>query len=184
MKSIKSIFTLALLAIFIFTSCDNEPLTGDFTDESGGIVDTTGSTGSGATGSGSGSGGTGLVIPENSFGVKVNGVPFISFLNTCTNNFGGIIVQGIDLGNNSLSITVPEDVVPGSYVVDDIDYKGAYINPSPLVYSSGYTGSILILSHDTVAKKISGTFNFIATPNAPPSPDFVVTDGTFNLTYN
>lgn len=55
------------------------------------------------------------------------------------------------------------------YVVNDVTYEGS--------------GKLVITSHDVVAKKVSGRFNFEATNSAGTPSDFSISEGAFNVSY-
>ena len=80
---------------------------------------------------------------------------------------------------------MPTDVAVGTYSIDSVTYRGEYVdssNGTPQIFI-GDSGSITINSHDTVAKTISGTFNFLATPIGDTTPQYNVSEGTFDTSY-
>jgi len=171
MKPFKFTFLLVLLASFTFISCDNEPLTGTFTDESG-------------TESGTGSGSGNEVILQPFF-AEIDLVEFseTSLEAIIFNN--KLWVRAVDADTNKITIGMPEDVAVGTFDIDQTDYTGVFEdNLAPDTYfTRANSGSITILTHDTVAKTITGTFNFIATPTGVVAPQFQITDGEFNVSY-
>ncbi|MGB0897431.1 MAG: hypothetical protein ACPGU9_04325 [Flavobacteriaceae bacterium] len=169
MKSFKFAYLLVLLTSITFLSCENEPLTGTFTDEIG------------EGDSNSDSGG---------FYAKVDNAEFIedsvtSAVETSTTP-GTISVLAVRNNTEFINVNFPEDITPGEYDFDSFgDISAQYaLNQT----TTGYLGEgvLTIVSHDTVTGKVVGTFSFTAiqlfpTPGAPAS--FEITEGAFDLTY-
>lgn len=155
-----------LFTCLALTSCDNEPLEGTFTDEIG-------------TGGGSGSGGGG----STSFFAKVDGVEFDEQTLIATEASGilGIIAQKSD--GTSITIQVPSDITAGTYDLSSFTYNATYTQMSPTTATLADSGSLAITSHDTSARSIVGTFNFVSTPTGATTPEFTITDGSFSVSY-
>ena len=179
MKPFKFTFLLVLLASFMFISCDNEPLTGTFTDESGTGIEV------GGTGTG-----TGNSTTTSSFFAKVDGVEFLEdtvYVNMM--NLGGSTILTISAAKNnyqSIGLTFPSDIAAGTYTLSSFgDYRAQY-NYSQTAIGFGGAGTVTITTHNTSEKKMVGTFSFIATEivdqtNLGP---FNITEGSFDITYN
>jgi hypothetical protein len=170
MNSIKSTFILTIIITFIFTSCDNEPLTGNFEDESGIISDSDDN------------------LPENNlapFFAKVENVEFNENLLQSYILNGKLWVRGTDSDSNKLTIGFPTDLVEGTYDItnENDTYQGLFLENTSNTLARANTGSIVIVSHDTETNMISGTFSFVATPNGNTTPEFEVTEGEFNVSY-
>ena len=171
MKSIKSTFLLAILASFTFISCDDEPLTGTFTDESGVPADGTDTGGETA-------------IALKPFFANVEGDEFLEINLEAFILNDKLWVRGTDAETNKLTIGFPVDVAAGSFEIDPVSYIGIFAdNVSPTFLARANSGTITITAHDTTAKTISGSFNFIATPSGSASPQYDITDGEFNVNY-
>jgi len=189
MKAFKFTFILALLVSFVFISCDNEPLTGTFSDESGlpGSGSGTGGTGTGGTG--------GTNVSTNSFFAKVDGVEFVEdLLLGSVSNFNGEQVIRITASKNityeSIGLSFPHDIVPGSYSLSTFsggDVLTAQYNLSQTVLGyGGGGGTAIITSHDVANRRVVGSFSFIGdqvidTPGAPLT--VAITQGSFDITY-
>ena len=100
-------------------------------------------------------------------------------------NAGALVIAGIAADGRNLDLVMPATVSPGSYSFDIATgtYIGAYFPSStaaPLV--SINNGSLTILMNDTVARRIKGTFSFIAstTTNATTAN---ITKGYFSMNY-
>jgi len=176
MKPFKFTFLLVLLASFTFISCDNEPLTGTFTDESGTGTDSTTGTGTGNS--------------TSSFFAKIDGVEFTEdtvYVNMM--NLGGSTILTISAAKNnyqSIGLTFPSDIAAGTYTLSSFgDYRGQY-NHSQTAMGFGGAGTVTITTHNTSEKKMVGTFSFEATEivaqtNLGP---FDISEGSFDITYN
>lgn len=138
-----------------------------------------------------GSGAGGITNPPPSGGnadtlnATIDGVKFVSsdILPSLTN--GQLLIAGFSMnGNQDIGLLMPPDIKPGSYPFDFATglYIGIY-NPSPTVtLISQNSGTLVILSHDVVAKKIKGTFDFTASPAGNGTPA-VITQGYFSVNY-
>jgi hypothetical protein len=117
----------------------------------------------------------------------IDGVKFVpsDILPSLTN--GKLLIAGFSMnGSQDIGILMPPDIKPGSYPLDFATglYIGIY-NPSPTVtLISQNSGTLTILSHDAVAKKIKGTFDFTASPTGTGSgTSVVITQGYFSVKY-
>ena len=165
MKSIKLTFLLAIIASFTFISCENEPLTGTFADETGTI------------------GGDGAGVFTASFYAKVDGVEFVDvYLEGSTFN-NRIFVSAYDINNNEMSIGVPDDITEGTNAIDGVDYTARYDQNAASIFTGADSGSITIISNDTTAKVLTGSFAFKSTPTSIATPEFNVTEGVFSVSY-
>lgn len=169
MKSLKFTYLLFILASFVFISCENEPLTGTFTDEIG----------------------DGDTSSENGgFYAKVDGVEFqeeyvTSALETSTTP-GTITLLAVRNASELININFPADIVPGDYDFNSFgDISAQYaLNQT----TTGYLGegTLTITSHNSATGKIVGTFSYVAiqlipVPGTPAS--FNITEGSFDVTY-
>lgn len=99
---------------------------------------------------------------------------------------GELIIAGLSSDQaQSLDLAMPVNVAQGSYTFDITAglYFAAY-SPSfnvSLLSSSG--GTLTILSNDTVAKRIKGTFSFKGSTATGPAQSANLTLGYFALTY-
>jgi hypothetical protein len=134
------------------------------------------------------SGNTGGVTPPVSSdtveasigGVQFNGAQVIS---NVTN--GELFIAGISSdGTQDLGLGMPSDVTPGTYNMDFAAgmYYGVYNVGTSITLLSQMNGSLTIISNDTVARRISGTFSFIASPLISGVP-VTITSGYFSLNY-
>jgi len=171
MKPIKFTFILALLASFTFISCDNEPLTGTFTDESGVPADGTGTNGE-------------TTVALKPFFAKVEGNEFSEELLEAFILNDKLWVRGTDAQTNKVTIGFPVDIAEGTFEIDAATYTGVFAdNVTPIFLARADSGLITIAAHDTTAKTISGSFSFIATPSGSTTPQYDITEGEFNVSY-
>ena len=93
-------------------------------------------------------------------------------------------VRGTDAETNKLTIGLPVDVAVGTFEIDPTNYTGVFSdNVAPIFLAKANTGTITITTHDTTARTISGSFNFIATPSGTTTPQYDITVGEFNVSY-
>lgn len=169
MKSLKITYLLVLFASFAFISCDDEPLTGTFTDEIG----------DGSSSSDNGG-----------FYARVDGAEFVeeivsSAAETSTTP-GTISIIAVRNNTEFININFPLDITPGDYSFNSLGDISAQYTLDQSV--TGYLGEgvLTITSHDTVSGRVVGTFNYVANQliDVVGAPDsFNITDGAFDVTY-
>ncbi|MAZ72530.1 MAG: hypothetical protein CMC70_05220 [Flavobacteriaceae bacterium] len=162
MKKFKHL-SLILIALFavVFTSCEDEPLEGEFvTEEPGG-----GSPGS--------------------FVATVDGQSFSATQVIAEINQGALFINGND-GNFSIAFVVTNksecvfDLTTFSTTANIGQITGEAYSTNPL--SDLSSGTLEITSYNTEDLTVSGTFEFVAvelTPNGPGTETIAVTEGSF-----
>ena len=134
--------------------------------------------------------GTTPVASNNKFSAKVDGVLYetISVFGTATTVLGTadlILVTGNKSFSEVMTLYFDGDVVPGEY---DLGSPFAQSYPSG-TYSLNTTninigdGKVIITIHDTAAKRIAGTFEFEASPLTSSTPNYSITEGSFDVIY-
>jgi len=126
--------------------------------------------------------------PSNSgdtFRVKIDGAQFAVYSTIGISTFGMLSVSASDQSvNKTVGITMPSDIVPGSFTFTAFgpSYIGQYnIGTSYLVAGSG---TLTILEHNTVTKRIRGNFNFDASEiPGIGTKTAKLTEGYFSLVY-
>ena len=173
MKAFKFTFILALMVSIALVSCDDEPLTGTFIDESG-VPD--------GTDGGTGGGSEEVIAP---FFAKVEGVEFSETELEAYIFNNKLWVRGTDAATSKITLGLPVDIAVGDFTIDQTTYTGIFEeNVAPDTYfTRADSGTITIIAHDTTAKTISGKFNFISTPTGNTSPLYNITEGEFNVSY-
>jgi hypothetical protein len=176
MNSIKSTFLLLFVVVFTFISCDNEPLTGTFVDESGIPSDS-------AEDTDDNSDNTDTAISP--FFANVDGVEFSDVEPESYLLNSMLWVRGTDTQLKKITIGLPTDIPAGTYeiVADNDTYKGIFSDSANNILARANSGSITIIAHDISAKTINGTFNFIATLSGNTASQFEITEGAFNVSY-
>ncbi|HSN61324.1 MAG TPA: DUF6252 family protein [Ferruginibacter sp.] len=120
----------------------------------------------------------------DSFRVKIAGVSFTYNLLIGYSAFGNISVSASQGAAPTVGITVPDNVTPGAYPFDIFTHIGQY-NPSSSVFLGADTGTVTILEHNTVTKRIRGNFHFLAnTVFTHLPPNVQLTEGYFSVKYN
>jgi hypothetical protein len=153
----------------VFISCENEPLTGTFTDEIG----------------------NGDTSSENGgFYAKVDGVEFqeeyvTSALETSTTP-GTVTILAVRNASELININFPSDITAGDYDFNSFGSISAQYSLNQTVTGYLGDGTLTITSHDTSTGRVVGTFSYVANqlipiPGAPTS--FEITEGSFDVTY-
>lgn len=184
MKKIPYLFILLLCLFVTTTSCEDEPLEGEFF-----------STGDGSDPEDD--------IPtentDNMFMASVDGETYApNSIQGQLITITGFSTISINTNNNTtgqnMSLTLPPDITPGEYsfdfVPDTDSIIGQYIpninDPATESFSSISTDSMLtITAHDTINNIIEGTFSFTAQPlvNINGMEPIEITEGTFSVVY-
>jgi len=84
-------------------------------------------------------------------------------------------------GSKIIVLSVGQTIKPGTYTIGETIFGTYTVNASSFYLTS--SGSLTISKHDTSAKRIEGTFNFIADPISGEGKSVTVTDGAFAITY-
>lgn len=112
-------------------------------------------------------------VNDGTFNALVNDVPFDPATVAATDTGNYIIVSGTTT-SISILIRVPVDVTPGDYTLPMNGFQATYAQNA--IGQDASEGIITIVSHDTGANNIRGTFSFQAGLNQ-------VTSGTFDVNY-
>jgi len=121
--------------------------------------------------------------PKDTLEVTVDGNKFFASNVEISDSAGQILVAGFS-GTQDVGLLFPSDITAGTYNLDFTTglYIGVY-NPDPSVtLLSQANGTIMILSNNTTTRRISGTFNFMATP-VGSGPTANLTQGYFAANY-
>jgi hypothetical protein len=116
---------------------------------------------------------------------NVGGVQFNSAQVVTSITNGQLFMAGISSdGVQDLALGMPSNISPGTYNMDFATgaYYGVYNPNSNMTLLSQMNGSLTITSNDTVARRIIGTFNFIASPLMSGTP-VTITAGYFAVSY-
>jgi Family of unknown function (DUF6252) len=135
--------------------------------------------------SGNTGGGTPPPATTDTLEASIGGVQFNSaqVISNVTN--GELFIAGISSdGTQDLGLGMPQDVIPGTYDMDFASgtYYGVYNVGTTITLLSQMNGTLTIISNDTVGRRISGTFSFIASPLVSGAP-VTITSGYFSLNY-
>lgn len=170
MRSLKFTYLLIILASFVFISCENEPLKGTFTDEIG--VDN----------EGDGDSNTGVSEP---FFAKVDGDEFIETTLEAYVFNNKLFIRAYDANNSAFIIGLPEDVTESSFDFNGADYTATYedSSSSPSVFTIADSGNVTVVTHNVTDKVIEGVFSFVSTPGSSTTPQYVISEGEFSVSY-
>lgn len=133
-------------------------------------------------------------ISDNTFFAKIDGVDYkpefvTGFLSTGLNNI--LLTGNVGTDAETIQISVPSDIAVGTYT----DINNALANTFIQMYYSppnsnnadddGFadTGSITITAHNTDSKTIEGTFSFVTRPAISSGISWVITEGSFKISY-
>lgn len=98
----------------------------------------------------------------------------------------GQLMLSAEFGDDKgVTINLPGDIVPGEYEIGSLIASPGilYTDPNQSVSFFGDSGAIVILSHNTSTKKITGTFHGTLAPMGGSEPPIQMTNGSFNITY-
>jgi hypothetical protein len=115
----------------------------------------------------------------------IDGVQFNSAQVVTSITNGQLFMAGISSdGVKDLALGMPSDISPGTYNMDFAAgvYYGVYNPNSSTTLLSQMNGSLTIASNDTVARRITGTFSFVASPLMSGTP-VTITAGYFAVSY-
>ncbi len=127
-------------------------------------------------------------ISKNSFTAKVDGVVFqeISlFANTIAIGTNQLInINANKSSTESISFNLNDNITPGEYDLGGFTNQ-TYPASQYVIDGDKYEadGKITIISHDTSAKKIAGTFNFDAISATSTVVAHSITEGAFSVSY-
>ena len=98
---------------------------------------------------------------------------------------GELVIAGLSADQSqTLDLVMPVNITPGSYTFDINGglYFAGY-SPSPLIQLVSMSGGTLtIISNDTTAKRIKGSFNFNASSSTVTNTS-TLTNGYFSVNY-
>jgi hypothetical protein len=121
--------------------------------------------------------------PKDTLEVTVDGNKFFASNVEISDSAGQMLIAGFS-GTQDVGLFFPSGIAAGTYNLDFTTglYIGVY-NPDPSVtLLSQSNGTITILSNNTTTRRISGTFNFMATP-VGSGPTANLTQGYFAANY-
>ena len=100
-----------------------------------------------------------------------------------TDSAGQMLIAGFS-GTQDVGLFIPSGISAGTYNLDFTTglYIGVYNPDASVTLFSQSNGTITILSNNTTARRISGTFNFVATP-VGSGPTANLTQGYFAANY-
>ena len=114
---------------------------------------------------------------ENSFTARVNGDVYVptSIMPLAS---GAILISTFNGADQGMSLSMPEDVEPGTYDITIGGIYSAFYTLPPDGVFNGMEGTLVIDSNDTVDRRVSGSFVFDTVGS-----EFMITDGEFSVSY-
>ncbi len=122
----------------------------------------------------------------NSFFAKLDGAAFNPTNITGIKTSGLISIIGRRGSVENIGVSFADTITAGTTLnLSPFDSNGRlqYILDNNPLNIFGGTGSITIISHDILAKRVKGTFLFNAATLFPPINSKIITDGSFDVTY-
>lgn len=115
------------------------------------------------------------IVTNNLLTAVVDGENFTAAQFVVLNELGEILINGASTNGTAIGLVFPDTITVGGYTIED---DGDDIS---LIYLSGddpegLSGTLVINSHDTVEKIVSGTFEF-------ETADHIITEGQFTISY-
>ncbi|RKR09075.1 hypothetical protein C8C83_0675 [Flavobacterium sp. 90] len=124
------------------------------------------------------------VVNKNTFSAKLDGTNFVPTSVTAISVMGKIMIGGIKGSVENILVAIPSTIKKGTYSVGSgFDYVLTYSKDATLgnMFDAS-KGTIVILSHDTAKKTISGTFT-ASLVTYPATVKHEITEGAFNISY-
>lgn len=128
---------------------------------------------------------TAIPSASDTLQANVGGVQFNSAQVVSSITSGTLFIAGISSDRVSdIALGMPSDISAGTYNMDFATgtYYGVYNPNSNTTLLSQMNGTLTITSNDTVARRIIGTFSFIASPLMSGTP-VTITSGYFSDSY-
>ncbi len=119
-------------------------------------------------------------LEANVGGNQFNSAQVVTSITAGTLYIAGISADGVA----DIALGMPPNVIAGTYNMDFATglYYGVYNPNANTVLLSQMNGTLTIISNDTVARRIIGTFSFIASPMTSGTP-VTITAGYFAVSY-
>ena len=124
----------------------------------------------------------------NTFFAKIDGSEFVedsvSGIQTSLAGFNNIGIVATKNNLETISFSIPSATTAGTYTFNfgSLDDVTAQYNASSTENTVG-EGTMIITSHDTAAKRIIGTFDFVSAPFIGTGNTYTITEGSFDVTY-
>ena len=119
-------------------------------------------------------------LEANVGGIQFNSAQVVTSITDSTLFIAGISGDGVE----DIALGMPQGVLPGSYPMDFATgtYYGVFNPSSAITLLSQMNGTLTIISNNTVARRIIGSFSFIASPLSSGTP-VTITSGYFSVGY-
>lgn len=108
-----------------------------------------------------------------SFSAQVDGVPFSPTSVSAVDSGNSLLISGSEI-IRSIILRLPVDVEVGNYSLPQAGFQASVAEGA--VTENAFEGNISVITHNTAARSISGSFSFSTAQNS-------ITEGQFNVTY-
>ena len=117
------------------------------------------------------------------FKVVVDGTTYTPILGN-TQHTGGVITYQAQTGvNTNFTLQISDTLMAGTHAITNaLPFRVFTTDDGNNTFYFGTSGSVTVVSHDTVANKIKGTFNATLTRSSPAGTK-TLSSGEFNITY-
>lgn len=108
------------------------------------------------------------------FNAQVNTAPFTPVSVSAVDSGNSLLISGAT-SLNTIIIRVPITVEVGNYTLPQAGFQASYAVGA--MSQNATIGNISVITHNTTAKTISGSFSFV-------TDEYTITEGQFNVTYD
>jgi|GEM_PF-1791067 len=124
------------------------------------------------------------VSTADNFSLTTDGVNIVASTITVQEAGGVIVCNGTVNPTTYYSIVTEDGLMPGTYPIDgNTQFDLIHSDDNDATFYASTSGSVTILTHDTVNNTMSGTYNCILTRTSPAATK-TVTNGQFSFSYN
>ena len=120
-----------------------------------------------------GSGETNNTTNAGSFSAQLDGALFVTVTVTAVDSGNSLLISGAT-ASGMILLRLPTEVTVGNYSLPSTGFQATYSEGSNS--ENANNGNISVVSHDTAARTISGTFSFVTDTHE-------ITNGQFQVTY-
>ena len=119
----------------------------------------------------------------DTFHVKIKDTLFNAYTIIAASVAGSVSINASDsVGNKRVTISIPENIAPGTYNFNLISRNAIYSTGGTTAYvPAANSGTLVILENNAVSKRVRGNFSFNGSVPGSPSSTAALTDGYFSV---